>query len=343
MLRTNIVVLCAMAAIVLAGPIMPVAGVSAWAEAPRAGPADSKGDLSTNGPAAESDESILKGVPDTCILSDGSIDHDVLLARIKQRVGVLERTLSVKFAVAETPHFLVISDTNQATNDLFAQRCELLYGNLCTIFGAAPGDRIWPAKCALFLFRMRTSFDKYAMQVDSMNASANYGYYRCERYGDDRVTAVKILLNTERESASTLLEHFVHEATHAFYDMYKTLGHTPRWLQEGLAEYMTTVNDKTLRAPKVTKAAQRARTQASIGAVFLANKPEDLGAADNCVAMTLVDYLITAGKPKFKKLVDALKEGKTEEAALAAAYGLTLPDLEKRWRIYVVQYLPKQK
>ena len=53
---------------------------------------------------------------------------------------------------------------------------------------------------------------------------------------------------------------------------------------------------------------------------------------DYAVAYTLVDCLISADRVRFRKFVDLLKEKKSQEEALNAAYGFGAEELEKRWR-----------
>jgi hypothetical protein len=56
-----------------------------------------------------------------------------------------------------------------------------------------------------------------------------------------------------------------------------------------------------------------------------------------------VDFLLTAGKPKFKKFIDLLKDGKPQEEALQEAYGFGLAELERRWYVFVQKYLPQHR
>jgi len=58
------------------------------------------------------------------------------------------------------------------------------------------------------------------------------------------------------------------------------------------------------------------------------------------VALTLVDFLLKAGRGKFKRFIDNLKDGMPQEKALQDAYGWNLRNLEARWRIYVTRAAP---
>jgi hypothetical protein len=123
--------------------------------------------------------------------------------------------------------------------------------------------------------------------------------------------------------------------------LYRRPGRLPLWLHEGLAEYMTTVNDKSLRPARVIEATRIAKAGRSIRKVLAAKAGDSLEWGEYCTSFTLVDCLVTLGKPKFKKFVDALKDGKEQGAALTAAYGFNMAELEKQWRTHVLEYLPK--
>jgi len=61
------------------------------------------------------------------------------------------------------------------------------------------------------------------------------------------------------------------------------------------------------------------------------------------VSYTLVDFLLTASKSKFKKFIDLVKDGKPQEEALQEAYGFGLAELERRWYVFVKECLPQRR
>jgi hypothetical protein len=131
-------------------------------------------------------------------------------------------------------------------------------------------------------------------------------------------------------------EIFAHETTHAFLQMYRRPAPVPRWLHEGLAVYMTVVNDPALRPLKTAPAVAAARAGASLDRLLAAVTGDDLKIQEYSVAFTLVDYLQQAGKPKFKQFVLLLKEGKDQPTALKTAYGFDADGLSKRWRAFLL-------
>jgi len=74
---------------------------------------------------------------------------------------------------------------------------------------------------------------------------------------------------------------------------------------------------------------------------LLAAKPGDELSRDQySAAFTLVDFLLAEGRHKFKTFVDALKDGKDQNAALRQAYGFAIDELVRRWHAYARQYRP---
>jgi len=337
------------AALLAGGALLVLLASSAALAARAADAAQGKGEIKPVAPApakvelSESDDAIFNRLPKEWRKPDGSFDHDALVAHLKKRLEVISQALPTQLKVAETPHYLVASDADAGTTSLFVKWCEALYANLSVLFALQDSARVWDAKCLLLVIEQRARFDKFAVGMDSHRPNQPAAYFGVEEYGNDSPALVKICVCVEGKPLRDLQDLLAHEGTHAFFDLYRKRGGLPLWLHEGLAEYMASVNDRTLRGPIVAEASDAGRSGASIRHVFLAQREQGLAQEQSSIAMTLVDFLITSGKPKFKKFVDALKDGKNQEAALSAAYGFTLADLEKRWRIYVVQYLPKQK
>ncbi|MCX5683883.1 MAG: hypothetical protein NT049_09385, partial [Planctomycetota bacterium] len=117
----------------------------------------------------------------------------------------------------------------------------------------------------------------------------------------------------------------------------------PLWLHEGLAEYMTVVNDPNLRPRKTAPAAAAARKGMPIQPLLKAATGEDLKIQEYSVAFSLVDYLQQAGKAKFRTFITLLKDGKKQDAAMQKAYGFDTNGLVDRWRASLATEAPGSK
>ena len=275
--------------------------------------------------------------------ADGSFNQEALVAQQKRRLGFMNDKLLARFQMVETPHYLVFSDADAALTSTFVKMSEALYANLGRQFGIDAKERIWDGKCLLVLFSSRTLFVEHASVFDDFNARFAGAYFGWEANSPKEPQLVHICIPADERDLRRLQELFAHEGTHAFFQLYKTSILLPLWLHEGLAEFMTVVNDKSLKTRKQEWAKVYAKQGRSIQGIL--ESPAGMGFAYPAynVSYTLVDFLVTAGKTKFKKFIDILKAGKTQEAALKEAYGWTLLDLEQRWRVYVNEYLPRHR
>jgi len=270
----------------------------------------------------------------------GTLNQTALVAHQKKRLGVINEKLGVRLRMSETRHYLVFSDVDSAIATRFRNWSEALYGNLLKHFGLSERARVWDGKCVVILFARRRPFEQYAKVFDGNDASRAGAYFAVEYHGPGRPNLVHMCFPADSRDVRHQQELFAHEGTHAFFELYKTPGRLPLWLHEGLAEYMTTVNDRALRAAKWPPAVRVAAAKKPISGLFTAKAGESLSVEQYRVALTLVDFLLEQGRPKFKAFVDALKDGKEQEAALQQAYGFGLAELARRWRGHVGSHPP---
>ncbi|MCX5683050.1 MAG: hypothetical protein NT049_05120, partial [Planctomycetota bacterium] len=275
--------------------LLPWAALAAMAAGLAAGPA-AAGVLFTNpGPAAQAtavaspeapdkpdgdlpaDTVTIKCPPKACKLgmeafclpkdyrnADGTFNQESITAQQKSRMDVINDKLGTKLRLAETPHYLVFSDTDAAMTAQFVKWSEQLFASLGAQFGIEPKERIWDGKCLLIVFRSRPKFQDFARVFDE-NSAVNAGaFFAWEHYEEKMPECVHICIPLDERDPRRLQELFAHEGTHAFFQLFHRPVELPLWLHEGLAEYMTVVNDPLLRSPKMAPAAAAARKGAPI-------------------------------------------------------------------------------
>jgi len=271
--------------------------------------------------------------------ADGSFNQDAILAEQKKRAEIIQAKLSIRLAVVETPHYLVLSSAGASMTASFAKWSEALYANLSRQFAMDPKQRVWDGKCLLLVFGSRSEFVAYAKIFDGSDAANAAAYFAWERHGVGTPQLVHICIPTNEPRPARLQELFVHEGTHAFFQLYRHPVVLPVWLQEGLAEYMTVVNDPSLSNRKALPAVAIARQRRPIGRVLAADTLS-LDGEEYSVAYTLVDALIRTDPVRFRQFVNLLKDGKGQDEALKAAYGFDLAGLAERWRVVVLRTRP---
>ncbi len=267
--------------------------------------------------------------------ADGAIDQDALVAQERRRLDLMNEKLKGRFRISETVHYLIFSDVDPSLSASFGQWCEALYGNLCTEFGIDPKGRVWDGKCMLAVFAARQKFEAYARCFDGEDVRDAGAYFSCESFGGDGPNLVHICIPADDRTPKRLQELLAHEGTHAFFQLYRRPVTLPLWLHEGLAEYMTVVNDPTLGPRKSLPAKRAARLPAGLDSLFSRTADKQLSLTEYSIAYSLVAFLQKTGHPKFMQMIDLLKEGKDAEAAMKEAYGFGTAGLEERWRASV--------
>ena len=277
----------------------------------------------------------LYALPETYRGPLGTFNQAALVAHQKRRLSVINEQLYVVLRMVETRHYLLFSDADAATTNRFRAWSEALYKSLLKQFGLPDRTRVWDGKCIVILFTRRRAFEAYSKRFDGHDARQAGAYFAAEVHGPGLPHLVHICFRLDTSDVRRQQELFAHEGTHAFFELYKTPGRLPLWLHEGLAEYMTTVNDRALRRAKWFPAVHVAATGRPIAPLFAATPADGLPVEQYSVAFTLVDFLLEAGRPAFKTFVDGLKDGKEQAAALQKAYGFDFAELERRWRGHV--------
>ena len=275
--------------------------------------------------------------------ADGSFNQKAIVAQQKMRLDEANKRLMAKMRLVETPHYLVFSDADDAMTGLFVKWCEALYSNLCRQFGIGTREKTWDGKCILLVFNSRALFQQHAKTFDGNDASRAGAYFAWECRSPNEPQLVHICIPLDTRDPRRLQELFAHEGTHAFFQLYRKVVDLPLWLHEGLAEFMTVVNDKTLMSQKQEWSKNMARGKTSIRPILEAPSGQGFAYPAYSVSYTLVEFLLTAGKSKFKKFIDLLKDGKPQEEALQEAYGFGLAELERRWYVFVQEYLPQHR
>jgi hypothetical protein len=282
-------------------------------------------------------------VPRTCLNVDGAVNQDLVAEGQKKRLDVINRSLNMRLALSETPHFLIFSESNTAVTAEFVKGCELLYWNLCDQFGLDRKERVWDGKCILLLFEGRPGFSAYAERFDGLAVDGVRGYcsWEMRRPVQTMPQLVHISLFLQGNPPREMRGIFAHECTHAFLDLFVRGERLPRWLDEGLAMYMMTINDPALASDYWSRA-KAVNSPGYSPSALLGDKSFKTPTWDDyTVAYTLVDCLLKGGgAQKFRQMLVLLKEGKDPDTALKKVFGYDSTGFAKYWNAYMARARP---
>jgi len=282
-------------------------------------------------------------VPRTCLGVKGGVNQDAVVEGQKNRLDAINSNLKTRLTLSETPHFLIFSESNPTVTAEFVKGCELLYGNLCDQFGLDRKERVWDGKCILLLFEGRPGFSAYAERFDGLAADGVRGYcsWEMRRPVQTMPQLVHISLFLQGNPPREMRSVFAHEGTHAFLDLFVRGERLPRWLDEGLAMYMMTINDPALASDYWSRA-MAVNSQGYSPSAMLGDKSFKTLTWDGyTVAYTLVDCLLKGGGgQKFRQMLVLLKEGKDPDTALKKVFGYDSTGFAKYWNAYMARTKP---
>ena len=227
--------------------------------------------------------------------------------------------------LVETKHFLIFSAWDRSNDKPLAEISERLYQALCRQFDIPATENLWVGKCPIYVFWEQENFSRFTVEVDETNKTESGGYQVQTSEG-----FCYIVMNAVRDK-TRFYEVLVHETTHAFVGRYQTNKPIPRWVNEGLAEYMAATMvpgcSAAMRYVETTK--QAVMLKQDVSHVF-----SEMGANafDYGIAQSLVRFMIARNRKGFVKFITLIKEGAEEKDALKETFHLTHGELLAAWR-----------
>jgi hypothetical protein len=237
----------------------------------------------------------------------------------------------------QTDHFVIYSAWPKSDDRHLVRIYEKLYDALCRQFDIPKQENIWIGKFPVYAFWEKPSFVEFCIEVCEIppGMAENAGGFAGQR-GEFRFVVLGPVLKPGMSKARArkwFYNLLVHESTHAFLSRFINSTYIVNWLNEGIAETL---------AARLVPNADSDRKLAYTHRVIKAGKAPDFRPMFEMqnipldpfyygVAQSFTRYLISLGKKKFITLVELIKEGKDDKAAVAEAYGREFNDLLKDW------------
>jgi hypothetical protein len=263
---------------------------------------------------------------------------DAVLTEQRGRAQHIQDLVAQPVAFLETDHFIIYTTFPKGDHKLFKKIVEKLYKGFDGIFEISKKqDRMWDGKAIVYLFKEREEFVVFS------NAEHNYpgemagGYFRAE--GGE----CEIVIPRDGD-LEDFLEVLVHEGAHAFLHFYRDLGHVPRWVHEGVAQYFQFDEFPKGRharaAIRLVKNDLRRRQPVSLVDLARDDRPQTgLDFEGYAYAHSYVYFMVRVSGKKFATFIRSLKSGKEPEEALKEAYGWDVEDTQKKWAKAMVKAL----
>lgn len=283
-------------------------------------------------------------------LSDDDTDPDVG-ARNDRRARVravydefaekVREVMGTGIELIETDHFLIHTDWPARDRAMLPGVFESMYGALCDEFDCDPSEDIFLAKCPVFCFASKGRFWQFARTFDGFTDKEAIGYTRSIE-SSGHVHMALCLGGRRAGDFERFAYTLVHEGTHAFLHRFHSSRLIPHWVNEGYAELMA---EQVLgdACPAGEKADLLGRQYARYGWPLgdLLRRTGPIEVHEYPLAASVVMYLHDRGRDRFAAFIRGLKDGRALPLALADHYGgITLEQLEARWRTWVLSREP---
>jgi hypothetical protein len=266
------------------------------------------------------------------------------IAAAKAQASVISRDINIQFATIDTRHFLLFTDWDPREYSFLQQNLEAAYSAVSRQFDISDDQNVFVGRLPVYMMANYDEFVKITRELKvPITPSPNLRGYFSTYYGR-RIKGVGemvmwkpmasgsvTLTQAEQQWAHTL----EHEFTHAFIARYLTNQPIPRWLNEGLAEYISAKD-----FPKGGTPREWAHFLAGNGADLSILFDDDRMPTGETypVMMEMVELLVDKSRSNFLQYFDAIKNGTDPEQALKQFYGMSNADLLKAWRTYALTH-----
>jgi hypothetical protein len=262
----------------------------------------------------------------------------------KTQAVTISNDLRIQFTTIDTPHFLLFTDWDPREYSFLQQSLEAAYSAVSRQFDIPDTQNVFVGRLPVYMLKNFDEFESITreLKVPIVPSKSLRGYF--STYYGRRIKGVGemvmwkptagngvTLTAAEQQWAHTL----EHEFTHAFIARYRTNQPIPRWLNEGMAEFISAKDFPNGGTPREW-------------AHFLSGNGSDLSILFDDdrmptgetypVMMEMVELLVAKDRDSFLKYFDAIKDGTEPEQALKQFYGMSNADLLKAWHDYALSH-----
>ena len=253
--------------------------------------------------------------------ADAVQEHKRFLADVRRKFSGLPLRLY------ETKFFLFLTDIPAAQIGVYIAHLDKMSVELGKRFGIPPGENIWRGKAIFVVFANQSSFVQFETNVMKLDrASTNRKQGICHQKGNGDV----IVACHRGDDPNYFAQVLVHETTHGYLHRYKSSARIPSWLNEGIAEWVSTIVVRSSLAPlkRQADAVLRLKQTGVVGPSFFGKKIESWHYG---VASRITDSMITQNSRAFGAWIVSIKEGVEWSQGLQRTFGVTPQQLLLRY------------
>lgn len=259
------------------------------------------------------------------------------------------KSIGGTWRMIETKHFCCFANVPEAKHRLISQWNEGLYERLCQVLRHKEGDKLWNNKMPMYYFSNYSQFQNFAATIDhSLGAAHSGGYFAAE--GREVHTCIPFMterFNNEKTADRMARNTLHHECTHAFLQLTGENVRLSRWLHEGLAQFIEFWYDRENTQEGRDNSPEKRQRVALLQQCLARNqvptwaemKDRPMGGTDTggyAFAWSKLEFLYrNFDNQKLPQMIRLIKSGQSDEAAMAAAFGLPVDRLEEAYRVWL--------
>jgi len=245
-----------------------------------------------------------------------------------------QREMNLALNLYESPRFLICTDADERLIERCGDQLTRAYRFLSEMLNEDPDGNVFRGKCLIFIFDKRLDYIRFQRMMHETEAYGTGGL--CHGFGNG-YTHVALY---RRPSARQTTHVLIHETTHAYLHRYRSPEHVPSWINEGLAEYTAHEIEPPGGASLYGRALLALEGQRGLGEGFFEN--EHLQRWQYDVAGALARYMSESGRPPYRRMIEAVKEGESWNAALDQSFHLEHRQLVQRFKRRLDRELTRQ-
>ncbi|MEM9418563.1 MAG: hypothetical protein AAGA25_05830 [Planctomycetota bacterium] len=247
---------------------------------------------------------------------------------LKAEMVEAQKKINLRLRLYEdaSDYFLFYSDLPPKEARQWAGLLDQMYDRLSKIFGLEKGKNIFLGRGLIIAFEYESDYHNYFRRVHQFDSRGSLGL--CLSYGTGKSEVALFKQRSDLDFARVL----VHEAVHMFNHRYRSHPILPNWVNEGLAEHVSSglvdnsgFGESSL-ARSIDYGLSLLRQQKTLGgnSFFYAANIE---AHHYPMAQLLTTFMIKQNGKRYQAFINAIKDGKRWEDALEEDYGVQLEPL----------------
>jgi len=252
-------------------------------------------------------------------------------AEIKRQKEYLEevKTKFPQTVYYESEHFFYLTDAPRPIAEECLKYLEAMYARLCGMFAFPKDARVWSGKCIVCAFVFQQQFMRFEQEFFQDTAQQFTGASGLAHTSSDGQVLISLFYGdiSSMEKRWQFIGVLVHETTHGFVHRYRARQNIPLWLNEGMAEFMSSVIVPADRQAvlKQRHGLEMMRQNGSTGGLLQAE--QQLEVWQYGIASGLVGFIFKSKPQGFKQFLDEIKDGKDWEEALKENYNCTAEEM----------------